>query len=270
MIISIILTINIFTVRAYNIGDIIGYAQPTDIIATINGYQLLSYNVDGYTYIVAEDLKAYGMNVVYDDASRTLTVTRNTDTVIDPVSSNPDYMKIGTKNVKTNILYTDIVTYVEGALVKSFNINGATIIPFNDLAHFGLVHYNNDRREISLTIENVNTNPTSDIAKYLEAVISTPFNNYFNKAYKKINPNAYCKTFVRAKGNVVSIDSYINGITLTKSQINAETKAAKLLVSTMKSQLDSIAKQYPECKALILNVYDDTKRAVITYQYSFK
>ena len=65
------------TAGAIKLGDVIGYAQPTDIIATINGYQIESYNVDGYTYICVEDLRYYGFDVTYNWDNRALYVSRN-------------------------------------------------------------------------------------------------------------------------------------------------------------------------------------------------
>ena len=141
--------------NAARVGDVIGYAQPTDIIATINGYQLESYNVNDLTYICVEDLRHYGFDVYYDNNTRSLSVTRNNAISIDPQNTNPYFWNIGTNTVRKPILYTDIVTYINGNYVSSSNINGRTIINFNDLAAFGEVNYNNDNRKISLSIEGI-------------------------------------------------------------------------------------------------------------------
>ena len=132
-------------VSAANVGDVTGYAQPTDIVAMINGYQLESYNVNGLTYIVAEDLRYYGFDVYFDDTTRTLSVNRNYNlSTIDPQRTNPNFWNAANAT-KTNILYTDIVTYVNNEYVASSNINGKTIINFNELARFGEVSYKKDR-----------------------------------------------------------------------------------------------------------------------------
>lgn len=154
---------------AARVGDVVGYAQPTDIVALINGYQLESYNVNGLTYIVAEDLRYYGFDVYFDSASRTLSITRNYNvTAIDPQRTNPNFWAPASTK-KTNILYTDIVTYVNNEYVASSNINGKTIINFNELARFGSVNYDNSRREITLTLDGVESNVIAKLAVAFQA-----------------------------------------------------------------------------------------------------
>jgi len=189
---------------AARVGDVVGYAQPTDIVATINGYQLESYNVDGYTYICVEDLRYYGFDVYYDNYSRTLSVSRNGATYIDPQNTNPNFWSIGSNNSKRKILYTDITTYVNGSYVSSCNINGQTIIQFDHLRAFGAVNYDNNIREISLTMDYMNYNPIAIEAASLNE------NFDFNTGWKGI---------WRAKGNLLIViataTSYMN-----KSEVN--------------------------------------------------
>ncbi|MBQ4528170.1 MAG: hypothetical protein II998_08870 [Clostridia bacterium] len=166
MIISLIPTM----AGAARVGDVVGYAQPTDIVATINGYQLQSYNVNGLTYICVEDLRHYGFDVYYDNYSRTLSVNRNWGvSYIDPQVSNTNYWSIGTLSSRKNILYTDISTYVNGSWVNSANINGQTIINFNVLSAFGEVVYDNGIREISLEMPGVAHNPVDIIADVINS-----------------------------------------------------------------------------------------------------
>ena len=82
------------SVSAAKVGDVVGYAVPTDIVATINGYMLESYNVNGYTYICAEDLRYYGFDVVFDYNTKTLSVKRNASNHIDPQVANPKFWSI--------------------------------------------------------------------------------------------------------------------------------------------------------------------------------
>ena len=176
--------------NAVKVGDVIGYAQPTDIVATINGYMLESYNVNGYTYICAEDLRYYGFNVVFDYNTKILSVKRNSSYQINPQVANPKFWSIGSKKSNTSILYTNIVTYVNDSYVASCNINGQTIINFSELSRFGSVNYNNNKREISLDLAGVNRNPLADFAAQNEAS--------FNKS------NDWSAR-LRAKGDVLTI-----------------------------------------------------------------
>jgi len=140
------------TANAYQLGDVINSTLYTDIVASINNYNIESYNIDGYTAIVAEDLRAYGFEVVYNNDKRALYITRGntnkiTSTYVAPVK---DKSKIGQKVY--DVLYTDIKTYLEGKEITSYNIDGRTIIYIDSLDIYGKVRYNNDTRRIDLTI----------------------------------------------------------------------------------------------------------------------
>ncbi|MBR6646741.1 MAG: hypothetical protein IKL09_04415 [Clostridia bacterium] len=202
------ITVNVSAAR---IGDVVGYAQPTDIIATINGYQLESYNVDGSTYICVEDLAYYGFNVTYNNQDRSLEAYRNYHvSEIYPHIESPGFWSIGNNNSRKNILYTDISTYLGGNYTPSYNLGGRTIICFDDLDIFGEVSYNNDTREISLVIDDINYNPV--------AVLTALLNE--NMEY-----NAQWKTLFRAKGNVLVLigtaRSQLNQATINDYLINA-------------------------------------------------
>ena len=148
------------TAGAYRIGDVVGYALTTDITATINGYDIPSYNVSGHTYIVVEDLRYYVFSVYYDNASRSLSVSRDySQEYVSKVYEKPYVSpnKIGAREHK--LLYTDIVTYLDGSYVPSSNINGQTIIRFDALSAYGGVSYDNNKREISLDLAGLNYNP---------------------------------------------------------------------------------------------------------------
>jgi len=198
------------TAGAARVGDVVGYAQPTDIVATINGYQLESYNVNGLTYICVEDLRYYGFNVVYDNYTRSLSVGLDYNAwSINPQNANPNFWSIGSNNSRKPILYTDIVTYVNGSYVASSNINGRTIINFNELSRFGSVNYNNDRREISLKLDHLNYNELAIIAEDYE---------------KQEAPRARRDNWnlrVRAKGNVLMM-------TYTSTNINYLSEVSNL------------------------------------------
>lgn len=60
-------------------GRAVDWALYTDITAQINGHPLRSYNVNGSTAVVAEDLRGYGFQVLWDAEDRTLSVERPRD-----------------------------------------------------------------------------------------------------------------------------------------------------------------------------------------------
>lgn len=154
MIIMVVASVGVTSVSA-KIGDVIGYTTYTDIKAYINHYAIQSFNVDGYTVVVAEDLKKFGFSVEYNDADRSLrierdpnvrTITRSDNEI--PTETSPKLLG----KPAFEILETDIKTYVNGEEVKSYNIGGKTAINMNDLSAFGGVVFDQTYRVIKLWI----------------------------------------------------------------------------------------------------------------------
>ena len=138
-------------------GTVIGSALRTNITAAINGHAIPSFNVGGYTYIVAEDLKDYGFSVYYDNATRTLALSRDTAKTDITRSYIKPYVAPGEVSIKEHdLVATDIVTYLDNNYVASFNINGQTIIKFDELGRYGAVSFDNSTRIISVTIPGLN------------------------------------------------------------------------------------------------------------------
>lgn len=146
-------------------GDVIGYAKYSDISAYINHYPIASYNINGYTAIVVEDLQRYGFNTEWDGVNRTLSVTRSTDKTI---SGTGTVYKYASKAGQNSFAYveTDIVTYVNGLPVESFNIDGRTCIYMDALAPYGEVVWAPEVRAIKLWISDL---PMKDYAPLKDA-----------------------------------------------------------------------------------------------------
>lgn len=72
-----LLTVMLFTVSAGALspGDSMGWVLYTNIVAYIDDVPIRSYNIDGYTYIVAEDLQEYGYEVERIPQDKKLTVS---------------------------------------------------------------------------------------------------------------------------------------------------------------------------------------------------
>lgn len=125
---------------AYNVGDITGKILSTDIVAYVEGVQVPSYNINGRTAIVAQDLAKLGGNlnfgVYFDEESRVLTINdadihgwgSSASLVYQKeVSKKPIGIPVG------DVLFTDITTNFNGTPVESFNIDGYTCIYADDL-----------------------------------------------------------------------------------------------------------------------------------------
>lgn len=151
--------------------DGISNIYSTDITATVNGYEVESYNIGGKTAIVLEDLAKLGASVSYEDSIRTLTVdfhnfyvkgesekTEKGDTVGVPVG---------------NIYESDIKTYLNGCEIKAFSLGGRMAAAVEDIGNaalygtpysrYGAVcSWNPDERRVSLDFL------VTDVAKMYE------------------------------------------------------------------------------------------------------
>lgn len=142
----------IFVNAAY--GDIEGYTKYTDIVAYINHYAIESYNINGYTVIIAEDLGNFGFIVKWDEATRSLHITRNYATnEINQFSVPYETPAYNVGKDALPVLSTDISAYVNGVKTTSYNIGGKTVIDFNSLSAFGKVSWHEDLRVIKLWVE---------------------------------------------------------------------------------------------------------------------
>lgn len=126
------------------IGTKIGEVLSTDIIATIEEKPIPSMNINGYTAIVVEDLRAYGFDVVWNEQDRSLKVTRNEMKTTVGKEFVIERMEPGA--VLKPVLFTDIKTYFDGKEIISFNIDGQTAIYFNHLKPYGEIQWNEKTR----------------------------------------------------------------------------------------------------------------------------
>jgi len=149
------------------------YTLNTDIVAYIDGAPIRSFNIDGFTGIVAEDLIWYGFGVYYDDDSRTLEIIRLNNKITSNYVPEISSVPVGSKDKR--IYDTDIKTYVEGVCVPSFNIGGETIIFIDDLACYGEIVWNPNERKIcynymeSWMLDLYETNYESDLTKEINS-----------------------------------------------------------------------------------------------------
>ncbi|MBO5408101.1 MAG: hypothetical protein J6A61_01665 [Clostridia bacterium] len=179
MLLACIMMVSAFSVTSYaKTGDNIGYTQYTDIIASINDYNIQSYNIDGYTAVVAEDLANYGFDVQWDEGTRSLYITRGSTNAVASgyIASKIPQSQIG--KVAQNVLATDIKTYINNNEVVSYNINGKTIIYFDALAVFGKIEYSDSTRRLDLDISDGLNYKISVPQAYSSASI-TPSGVYF-------------------------------------------------------------------------------------------
>jgi 5'-nucleotidase len=111
-----------------------GEVSPTNITASINGAFIPSFNINGNTFIIAEDLVNYGFAVVWCDATASLSVAAyNANRPVTPAAVRAGVTHYYTTNIKT---------FVSGTEVTGYNIGGYTLIQFDELRIYGYITWN--------------------------------------------------------------------------------------------------------------------------------
>lgn len=161
----LLLTVTILSAIPHSvsaIGEIAGQVLATDITAYINGYPIPTYNIGGKLSVIVTDLRRYGFTTVYNDATRTSSVSLqvNSGTTITPLPlAAPSGAAVG--SVVMNVYNTDITVKVNGKTVPGFNVGGKMAMYFSDLAPFGTCAFDNDSRVSTLTVDSLPFNDKS-------------------------------------------------------------------------------------------------------------
>ena len=130
-----------------------GFCRYSDIAAYINNYPVKSFNIEGYTAVNAADLNSYGFDVTWDEAARHVSIERGTGEISPPGAVYKDANRAGMP-AKQYVL-SDITADMRGKTVKCYNVDGRTVIKFDDLNRFGKVRWDSKAREISLTVSGI-------------------------------------------------------------------------------------------------------------------
>ena len=136
LIIAIIALMLLFSINvSAKVGDIVGSIYSTDILALINGTPIQSYNIDGKTVIIAEDLINYGYRCDWFETERKLVVSRgywgDWVTYIEAERIRNERGQVG--EILGNIYETDIQVTVNNHEITGYNLNGRTAICIEDL-----------------------------------------------------------------------------------------------------------------------------------------
>lgn len=136
-------------------AEIIGQVIATDITAYIDEQPIESFNINDYTYVIAEDLRDYGFDVNWSEAQRSLRIYRKID-------NQRWFMPAEKVNIKKSdvprgsrvfdVYSTDIVTYMEDSPVNAYNVDGQTLVQIDELSRYGYFSYNDERREVKINM----------------------------------------------------------------------------------------------------------------------
>ncbi|MGF7033619.1 hypothetical protein J2T17_004567 [Paenibacillus mucilaginosus] len=136
-------------VSAMKVGDVTGQVLSTDIHAYVNGAEMPSLNLNGYTAVAAEDLREYGFDVAWVPQERKIVIRYSGKKEVQPLPVQTAAQPLGTK--LADVLYTDISAYYGDHQIPSYNIGGRTVVTLNDLSAFGSVVWSEKDRSISFT-----------------------------------------------------------------------------------------------------------------------
>jgi hypothetical protein len=102
--------------------------------------------------VVAEDLSEYGFDVSWDGTERSLSVSSSASARIRSPQPVPQNMA-AVGSVAFPYVYSDIVTYLDGNRVESFNIHGRTVVLADDVSSaFGGIYWSPDNKALSVNI----------------------------------------------------------------------------------------------------------------------
>lgn len=154
----------------YGIADtesvIIGSLCTSDIVAYIDGQPIPSYNFDGQTILIVNDLNRYGFDVSSDKQNENYYIKYNKNKRILPIElkqeASPKSKKVG------NINSTNVKTFVMNDEIQCYDVDGMLAIKARDLKDIAKVTYNGKKREvkIDLKLENLDENTYFDTIYY--------------------------------------------------------------------------------------------------------
>lgn len=155
----------------------IGKVYSTDIIAYVNDVPIRSYNYMDQTFVIAEDLRNYGFDVIWNGTDRTVTITPpKADTKIELSAEKQQEL---TKRMTIgrplyDVYWTDIKTKLDDSLTlendayaKTCNINGQTMILFSELGkYYGKTEWDPENRvaKVTTSVEEISVSPVHGIS----------------------------------------------------------------------------------------------------------
>ena len=145
------------------VGDVIGSALHTDIVVYINNYSIPSYAVNGQSVVVAEDLRNFGFDVVWNEYARSLSISRNSDYNVYPMHVDKSH---GVGEWYTSILATDISVWAGGRRLTSYAMNGYTMIPAEELTMFGSVTWVPEERALKIWVDNLDSLSSNQVVSH--------------------------------------------------------------------------------------------------------
>lgn len=162
LILLILVFASVFGVSA-SADEIIGEAVATDIGCLIDSAPIKAYNIDGYMYVTAEELRSYGFNVAWDETALTLSITSNVGETAKTLLGIDDINRLK-RNVRVgehvyDVYNTDIRTYVADNIADAKSLNGLMLIKISDLSPYARVTFDEQKRLVTVSRYDENNEP---------------------------------------------------------------------------------------------------------------
>lgn len=125
-------------------------ALRTWIRAYIDYTPIESYLINDLSYIAVEDLVHYGFEVTYDEAAKSLNVSRIRLAI--PMYTKEMWESAASKQVPTEIFPSDISVYLDGDWVNSYLLDGKVHIMLDELVKYGGFEWDKYSNMVSITI----------------------------------------------------------------------------------------------------------------------
>lgn len=132
-----------------------GQVLSTDIGTVIDGAACRTYNVDGRTFVVAEELGAYGFDVDYDNSKRQLSISQNLHNIHwlqDINTTNILKSECTVGEPLMDMIDTDITVNIGGENTEAYAIDGQMVIPVRALGAFGEVNFDAEKKIVSVDL----------------------------------------------------------------------------------------------------------------------
>ena len=131
----------------FSIGTVLGQVEETIFTTKINQLVIPTYLYKGRRWVNTYHLSMYGFDVRWDEETRTIYISRNI------TKETPGWnMEGGVIDFKgEKICYSNIIVYIGTRRIPSYNIQGWTMIPLDELSLFGMTQQEGDYISITLS-----------------------------------------------------------------------------------------------------------------------
>lgn len=146
---------NVFAQYERESGDV----YYTDVKAYIKDIPIEVFDIEGEIVVECENLESYGFFVAWDSNERVLRLAENvyeTEELKNKSNTLINEDKHNTENIAKKYYCSDIVTYLNGKKIKSYNVDGKTLIPIKGMADCGyIVKWDEQKKEFKVNFDKV-------------------------------------------------------------------------------------------------------------------